>query len=211
MLTLIMLMFFEGMMCKQRLNSLEMLRNMLRPPIQVYVYRNSQWIITLSHQLVPGDIVSLTSGRKLNQYSEYEDNIVPCDLVLLKGSCVVDEAMLTGESVPQMKESLSDHDNLDERLDLNAEKSMDIWRRHVVFGGTAFLQHTETSTADEASNLAYNFSPPPDKGFVLHNPGGNNSSFRMCRACRSNWIRVEPRGSNAKDPFRYGESEVILY
>ena len=83
-------------MCKQRLNSLEMLRNMLRPPIQIHVYRNGQWNIVLSHQLVPGDIVSLTSGRKLNQYSEYEDNIVPCDIVLLKGSCVVDEAMLTG-------------------------------------------------------------------------------------------------------------------
>jgi P-type E1-E2 ATPase len=48
-----------------------------------------------SSELLPGDIVIVPESRSL-----------PCDLVLLTGSAIVNESMLTGESVPVMKSSL---------------------------------------------------------------------------------------------------------
>lgn len=54
-----MLMFFEGMMCRQRQSSLLMLRNMRRPPVQLFVYRANHWNIVSSASLIPGDLISL--------------------------------------------------------------------------------------------------------------------------------------------------------
>ena len=36
---------------------------------------------------------------------------MPCDLILLNGSAVVNESMLTGESIPIIKSSLPYNDN----------------------------------------------------------------------------------------------------
>ena len=109
LLTLLMLMMFEGMMCKQRLNSLEMLRNMLRPSFPLFAFRNRTWNTILSDEIVPGDIISLISTRKSSSLKgrrrgndddgdgeDGSESIVPCDVLLLRGHCVVNEAMLTG-------------------------------------------------------------------------------------------------------------------
>lgn len=48
-----------------------------------------------SWDLVPGDLIELD-----------DDQQVPCDLVLVSGYCYVDEAILTGESVPVYKSAI---------------------------------------------------------------------------------------------------------
>ena len=48
-----------------------------------------------SKELVPGDIIIVPEGIRL-----------PCDLILLTGSAIMNESMLTGESVPVLKASL---------------------------------------------------------------------------------------------------------
>lgn len=96
-------------------------------------------------QLLPGDICSITrapssghhsdssSGSSSNSGDSSSDSssrerVVACDLLLLGGSCVVNEALLTGESVPQLKEAI-DGCEPDQRLDINKEH-----RRHLIFG-----------------------------------------------------------------------------
>jgi cation-transporting P-type ATPase 13A2 len=49
--------------------------------------------------LVPGDIVNLTASRL---------STVPADMFLLGGDAIVNESMLTGESVPVSKAPVSD-------------------------------------------------------------------------------------------------------
>jgi hypothetical protein len=58
------------------------------------VIRDGQLLKVLLAEIVPGDIIYLSDGP------------VPADCLVLEGSCVVNEAILTGETVPQPKTAL---------------------------------------------------------------------------------------------------------
>jgi cation-transporting ATPase 13A3/4/5 len=45
--------------------------------------------------LVPGDVIEIPENCNM-----------PCDLVLISGTCIVNESMLTGESIPVIKNPL---------------------------------------------------------------------------------------------------------
>ncbi|KAK5624237.1 hypothetical protein CRENBAI_000055 [Crenichthys baileyi] len=79
----------------------------------------------MSTDLVPGDVISIPANGM----------VMPCDAVLLQGTCVVNESMLTGESVPVTKTSLpSSGDDAARRYNMEEHK------RHTLFCGTHVIQ-----------------------------------------------------------------------
>ncbi|TFK44814.1 Ca-transporting ATPase [Crucibulum laeve] len=77
------------------------MREMSRHSCKMDVLRDGLWMEEDSTALVPGDVVNLSSSTF---------SLVPADLFLLSGDTIVNESMLTGESVPVSKIPAKDDD-----------------------------------------------------------------------------------------------------
>jgi magnesium-transporting ATPase (P-type) len=94
------------------------------------VYRMRKWIRINSDELLPGDICSVTRNQAplvpavsanaqaggnaaaanssavvVASSKTSQEFVLPCDMVLIRGQAIVNESMLTGESVPVIKVS----------------------------------------------------------------------------------------------------------
>lgn len=126
--TLFMLVMFEATLVHQQLRNMKEIRNMGSKSYQIQVYRYRKWRPISTDELLPGDICSIVRSKS--------DVMIPCDMLLLRGMCIVDESMLTGEAVPQMKEAV-------EALSGNDILDMDEHRKlHILSGGTKVVNHT---------------------------------------------------------------------
>lgn len=74
-------------------STMRRLQQMSRFNCDVRVWRNEFWKQLDLAELVPGDVIEI----------DQQMTTVPCDALLLNGECVVNESMLTGESVPVSK------------------------------------------------------------------------------------------------------------
>ena len=92
------------------------IRKMALHECEVQVNRGG-WQKSRSRYIVPGDIIRVPENAQL-----------PCDMILLQGSCLMDESMLTGESQPILKENLPKHNS-----------AFDGDRKYVLISGTKAL------------------------------------------------------------------------
>jgi cation-transporting ATPase 13A1 len=127
-------------------------------PYPIQVRRSGSWTTLQTTDLLPGDVVSV-----VRQTSETS---VPADILLVRGTCIVNEAMLSGESTPLLKESIELLEGAD-RLDVDGTH-----RNAVLFSGTKVLQAIPTSAGASASDESVTKSGKGAKGATGATPDG---------------------------------------
>ena len=85
------------------------------------INQGGTWTTISSENLVPGDLIKLTESNWT----------LPCDAVVIKGTCICDESGLTGESMPVRKSECPSTPGT-----YSAEKDS----KHTLFAGTTLLQ-----------------------------------------------------------------------
>uniref|UniRef100_A0A8C6Q913 ATPase 13A3 n=1 Tax=Nothobranchius furzeri TaxID=105023 RepID=A0A8C6Q913_NOTFU len=83
----------------------------------------------LSTDLVPGDVMVIPRNG----------TIMPCDAVLISGTCIVNESMLTGESVPVTKTNLPNPAS-GQQGEVDDAYNTEEHKRHTLFCGTNVIQ-----------------------------------------------------------------------
>ncbi|KZZ86851.1 P-type ATPase [Ascosphaera apis ARSEF 7405] len=156
--TLVMLVVFESTVVWQRQRTLNEFRSMSIKPYDIWVHRENEWVEITSDKLLPGDLVSIQRTK--------EDSGVACDILMIEGNAIVNEAMLSGESTPLLKDSIQLRPG-DERIDVEG-----LDKNAFLMGGTKVLQITHSTGSDndtetfKAPQLASGVPRPPDDGAV---------------------------------------------
>eukprot|EP01080_Neovahlkampfia_damariscottae_P004151 gene4151-7461_t len=150
--TLVMLFLFEIMVASQRFRNINMIRSMSPEPKLISVFRKKKWIKIMTDEILPNDLISI--------YKMNENEVSPCDILLLDGKCVVNEALLTGESTPQMKENINQIELINKRnndeIKLNETLNMKKYSKNIIFSGTrVLLSENSEKTPNESESLGF--------------------------------------------------------
>ncbi|CAE7519104.1 PDR2 [Symbiodinium sp. CCMP2592] len=168
LLTLFLLVVLEAQMVHRRRHDLSELRSMRIPPMPTLAFRDGQWQEIQSNQLLPGDII----GIQRNPEASF-----PCDALLLQGNVLVNEAMLTGESVPQMKvHAAASGCSSGQLLDMLGRH-----KQHIVSAGTNIMMHQNSEKGkNQWKRVPATRTSPLAVGFVLRT-GFDTTQGKLCR------------------------------
>ncbi|XP_064349970.1 polyamine-transporting ATPase 13A3 isoform X2 [Camelus dromedarius] len=97
--------------------------------VRVSVCRSEEIEEIFSTDLVPGDLMVIPLNG----------TVMPCDAVLINGTCIVNESMLTGESVPVTKTNLP-NPSVDIKGMGDELYNPETHKRHTLFCGTTVIQ-----------------------------------------------------------------------
>ncbi|QGA12721.1 hypothetical protein EYB26_000366 [Talaromyces marneffei] len=186
--TLFMLVTFESTVVWQRQRTLNEFRGMNIKPYDIWVFRENKWQEITSDKVLPGDLVSVNRTK--------EDGGVACDILLIQGSAIVNEAMLSGESTPLLKDSIQ----LRPGDDLIDPEGLD--KNSFVHGGTKVLQITHPNLGDlseKAANAASGVPKPPDNGAlgIIVKTGFETSQGSLVRTMIYSTERVSANNAEA--------------
>ena len=154
---------------KETHSNLKKIEDLSKYSIPINIYRKNlegRLIVQKlsSLELVPGDLFEIPD----------EGITLPCDSLLIKGSVVVNESMLTGESTPIIKNSLENSDNIyDSKLIEN--------NKYLLFSGTKILHKQINNKNDKILAIALHTGFRTFKGQMLSSvifPEEEDEDFR---------------------------------
>ncbi|GMM27471.1 putative acid anhydride hydrolase [Martiniozyma asiatica (nom. inval.)] len=112
-------------------SNMERMCKMAKFECPIRAWRNGFWKEISSADLVPGDIYEVSDPSLL---------VFPCDSILLTGDCIVNEAMLTGESVPVSKIPINSELVMDLEKEFGAAKFSNKFSRTFLYSGTKIVR-----------------------------------------------------------------------
>ncbi|CAO3563385.1 unnamed protein product [Mortierella alpina] len=144
------------------------MRSMSKFTCNTSVLRSGRWRQLGSEELVPGDVFDITDS---------DLSTFPCDAVLLTGDCIVNESMLTGESVPVSKSPITDKTL--RYMDLSLANIPADLARHFLFSGTRIIRARPGPTNPQQDILSQDTEygvDEPARGLALVVRTGFNTS-----------------------------------
>ncbi|KAJ3413075.1 hypothetical protein HDV05_008529 [Chytridiales sp. JEL 0842] len=161
--------------------AMKRLRDISKFSCNVRVWRGGVWWELTSEELVPGDVFEVPSSTQMP--------MLPCDAILLDGDCIVNESMLTGESIPVSKTPISDEQlaQLDFHYD-DPTKSSRI-SKFFLFSGTRIIR---SRAGQRAGGIA-----PSDSDSALHfgTPVNQPNALALVVRTGFNTAKIEEGGS----------------